>query len=442
MKAKRYLKAFVALSLAATALTVQLPSQFIKTAYAEEIGVTKTATLNDIKVSFNGAEPVTIQAYNVDGVNYVRAKDVTDGLNMHLELAVGTLGETLYGIRIIPEEVAVNPGSMEKLTQTNIQVNLFEGEINYKHRRTFAQCFNHEGRYYFSLADIDKASKASLQSNIDLAKGYAASPYATGPAEDSYTAVDVINDTQTGVINVKRNVTDLWAVYNQAKGVVSVQESAKIDPSTSTLHPDTLKQGEAMMNGTWKPIEPEFKKQAPLTEAPKVGTRLANILIDESQGAYDDAGLNEENIQPFYKYNGLTFNFGECAWYAEGRFSEVTGVDSKLNEYWVGTGNVSGWLENVTKNNCPDVISTRNVKAIKAQSIAVWDGHVAFVEYVEYNSNGNPTQVYFTEANAYHDVEGLQSGIYYPQVDCIVKTLSFDDFINRSSGLLGYVMAK
>ena len=42
----------------------------------------KTAVLNDARISFNGGTPQTIQCYMIEGYNYIRARDVTNNLNM------------------------------------------------------------------------------------------------------------------------------------------------------------------------------------------------------------------------------------------------------------------------------------------------------------------------------------------------------------------------
>ncbi len=42
----------------------------------------KTAVLNDARISFNGGTPQPIQCYMMAGYNYIRARDVTNNLNM------------------------------------------------------------------------------------------------------------------------------------------------------------------------------------------------------------------------------------------------------------------------------------------------------------------------------------------------------------------------
>ena len=64
-----------------------------------------------------------------------------------------------------------------------------------------------------------------------------------------------------------------------------------------------------------------------------------------------------------------------------------------------------------------------------------------FVEWVDYDSKGNPETVYFTEANANHQATNRISGAYYPDFDGIVKAWDFDKFINRGE-FIGYVVAK
>ena len=54
----------------------------ISAAGTAEAAQTKTATLNNAQVRFNGGEVQTLQCYNIDGYNYVRARDITNHLNM------------------------------------------------------------------------------------------------------------------------------------------------------------------------------------------------------------------------------------------------------------------------------------------------------------------------------------------------------------------------
>ena len=119
--------------------------------YASALSVTKTATLNNVKISFDGKEPVIIQAYNIDGYNYIRARDITNGLDMKVE----ALTEGAVGIRIFPEQAAVSASDLEKLSAKTINVQVVEGELAYMNKRYPIQCFNYADRYYFKVPYLE-----------------------------------------------------------------------------------------------------------------------------------------------------------------------------------------------------------------------------------------------------------------------------------------------
>jgi len=128
--------------------------------------------------------------------------------------------------------------------------------------------------------------------------------------------------------------------------------------------------------------------------------------------------------------------FGQCTWYAVCSLWRL-GVDPSENIYW--TGGLANWLSTVEEYNCPDVFGESNANAIATGSIAIWEGHVVFIDYVEYDKSGAPLNIYYTEANYGHKSANLESGVYYEGFDCIVKVDTFDSFINRSKGLVGFI---
>lgn len=183
--------------------------------------------------------------------------------------------------------------------------------------------------------------------------------------------------------------------------------------------------------------EVEYK---PITSVPKVGSSPAKVLINEKIGAYNsDGSLNRNNITEPYKK--LISVFGGCNWYAYGRLVEVTGLDTSHNNF-TGGKTSSDWLANVDKNTGMQVKTVYDLKKITAPSIAVYDGHVKFIEYVERDSNDNPTYIYYTDANYGHDESFLVGR------DGLVIKESFTNFLNRKSGadgngkLLGYITLK
>ena len=184
-----------------------------------------------------------------------------------------------------------------------------------------------------------------------------------------------------------------------------------------------------------------FTVQAPLTSAPKEGEILANILIDENKAAYLDDAMTKPNTENYTKaYSYLDSGMiGQCTWYARGRMMETVGEHIRLNPF-PGSG-VNNWVKKAQSDDCPDVDGVTDPYAIQPRSIVTWDGHAAFVEWVDYDSEGNPVKVYFTEANANHRSTNRVPGAYYPDFDAKVKVWDFDKFINRGE-FIGYVVAK
>lgn len=150
---------------------------------------------------------------------------------------------------------------------------------------------------------------------------------------------------------------------------------------------------------------------------------------------------NYENYTAPYLYVN-TYNpfssIGQCTWYARGRFIETVGIVTLENPF--ASNPLSDWVKAAKSDKCPDLDGITDPYGIQPRSIAVWDGHAAFVEWVDYDSNGKPETVYFTEANAYHQGD-IKEDKYYPDFDGKVQIMQIDKFINRSS-FIGYVIAK
>ncbi len=152
----------------------------------------------------------------------------------------------------------------------------------------------------------------------------------------------------------------------------------------------------------------------------QIGKTIANIKSGKSYTKY----YGSKNLS----YQSDKDLVGQCTWYAYGRFYEVTGI--RL-EY---ANDARRWL----KDNANDK-RVKIVEHIVAQSIAVdksgKHGHVLFVEYVTYNSDGTPKDVYFTESN------WDNNGIYNEGKDCIVQKMSYKQFKQVKSPD-GYIVAK
>ena len=131
---------------------------------------------------------------------------------------------------------------------------------------------------------------------------------------------------------------------------------------------------------------------------------------------------------------------GQCTWYAKGRFREVNGVELPTIGY------AKDWLMAPLVSDKVDVCL--DVNAVPEYSIAVYapktdnslKGHVVFVEYVERDKDGNPVNIYYTDANGKHDTEKNK---YTKGCDGQVIKESFQEFReNRYLKLVGYVVKK
>ncbi len=147
-------------------------------------------------------------------------------------------------------------------------------------------------------------------------------------------------------------------------------------------------------------------------------------LVGKTVADIDSACYTTDNISYKGGYKG------QCTWYAYGRFYEMTGIK-------LGTArHAQYWLSDNASNS--QVAVAYDASAIKPKSIAVRTsgkfGHVMFIENVTY-SNGLPEYVYFTECNA----DG--NGVYNPGSDCVVKKLSYSDFVAQKRPA-GYISAK
>jgi hypothetical protein len=164
---------------------------------------------------------------------------------------------------------------------------------------------------------------------------------------------------------------------------------------------------------------------------PIVGVTPGKIMVDNPDPALKGAG----NYEYAYSFGMI----GQCAWYAKSRFAEVNGIAVNLR----GWGNPKGWLDVVEKQET-DVCVIRDIDKIENYSIAVYDpgtyvtypGHAVFVEYVERGADGKPEYVYLTETNGYDTVN---SGVYGPGHDGVVRKVSFEKFKTESGILIGYI---
>ena len=412
---------------------------------------TKTAVLNTAKVRFNDGPVQNIQCYNIDGYNYVRARDITNNLNMWIFDYKS--GQT--GIMVDSTMAAPSKNTMEKLTQKTARVQMKNAELAYNSMITETDCFLLNGRYYFKLADFAAASDHTLDVSLDLVDVEARDGIADAPFSETFDGISVTWNNDTKVIDVKRTTTDLVKIFNDIRSEAGnpvltkpttndSNTSDDVDNGHTTQNISTPSKDSHLVDPHVREYFQNFETQPPLTSAPKEGEVLANILIDESKGAYLDKEMNNKNYENYtapYLYVN-TYNpfssIGQCTWYARGRFIETVGIVTLENPF--ASNPLSDWVKAAKSDKCPDLDGITDPYGIQPRSIAVWDGHAAFVEWVDYDSNGKPETVYFTEANAYHQGD-IKEDKYYPDFDGKVQIMQIDKFINRSS-FIGYVIAK
>ncbi len=179
---------------------------------------------------------------------------------------------------------------------------------------------------------------------------------------------------------------------------------------------------------TAQPEEPPFQPIPPLTEAPEVGTVLANIQQEDENGEM-------KYTKPYQSYG-----FGQCTWYAGGRFYEVHGINLPIY------GNAKEWIDTTRWSEAVQVVT--DISAVPEQSVAIyaprWDeslaGHVCFIEYVERDADGKPLNIYYTDANGKQDTE---KNVYTPDCDGAVIKEDFETFKgSKHLKLIGYITMK
>lgn len=219
-----------------TLLTMAIAIPMVGTAYAAP---GKTAVLNNAQVRFNDGAVQTLQCYNIDGFNYVRARDITNNLNMALYPARN--GET--GVMIDTLNQPTSKAVSEKLTQKTAQVQVKTGKLVYDGVSSDAECFLLNGRYYFKLADFQKASDNEKKIAIEQTETAAEGNTAAEPYETECFGILVEWNADSRVIDVKRTETDLWEVFHHIRD--SKTGTTKADASkTETKNEDDLTENE------------------------------------------------------------------------------------------------------------------------------------------------------------------------------------------------------
>lgn len=146
----------------------------------------KTAVLNDARISFNGGTPQTIQCYMIEGYNYIRARDVTNNLNMY----VTQMQDENTGIVVQPNMAASSVRPTEKLTKQSAAVNVQKGWLVYDATPFEAECFLLDNRFYFKLSDFQKASDLSRDISLVWVAAEAADQGIKEPYPNTYYGME------------------------------------------------------------------------------------------------------------------------------------------------------------------------------------------------------------------------------------------------------------
>lgn len=200
-----------------------------------EAAQTKTATLNNAQVRFNGGEVQTLQCYNIDGYNYVRARDITNNLNM----AVYSIESGEAGVMVDPWNPPTSKATPERLTQKTAQVQLVTGKLVHDGMPSDAACFLLNGRYYFKLADFKKAADYENETAIETTKLDAKGGMATKAFQEECRGIEVKWDAESRVIDVWQTATDLQGLFYRIRnGITDETESSATETNTTETKTD------------------------------------------------------------------------------------------------------------------------------------------------------------------------------------------------------------
>ena len=148
----------------------------------------------------------------------------------------------------------------------------------------------------------------------------------------------------------------------------------------------------------------------------------------------------DENGEMQFTKPYQSYGFGQCTWYAGGRFYEVHGIN--LSIY----GKAKTWIDKSRWDANVQVIT--DISAVPEQSVAIYApkydeslaGHVCFIEYVERDTDGTPLNIYYTDANGKHDTE---KNVYTPYCDGAVVKEDYETFKgSKHLKLIGYITVK
>lgn len=123
-----------------------------------------SASLNNVGVSINGEAATTIAAYNIDGYNYFRLRDIAKKLNYYVSAEGNNI--TITSSEAYEGGAEASPSTSAKAAVTLVSSHT----IRYDDGNAIgAESFNLGGYNYFKLADIQAAS---AQTAAPLTLGY------------------------------------------------------------------------------------------------------------------------------------------------------------------------------------------------------------------------------------------------------------------------------
>ncbi len=381
----------------------------------------KTATLGSKEIAFNGKEVTTIPTYTVEGTTYVPLRYITQNLGLGIDYKYSDVQRDIYiytdhdmnvkypmiynDMREAYMKTVELPTFSVYSTIVNVERHNFS--INKIGNRS-VDAFKVGGNLFVNLDDILETSKV-LYERIEFA----------GFALDHITAS---TNEVTGVMNLNVERVDFSTEVPTSTIVTAPTVTAPLVTAPTITAPiiDEIS------------IVSKVAKNKVHETAPTVGHIYANILVDSSKPYYynnDSTSPNnaiESNFAEAYKNNNWLSVLGQCTWYAHGRFKEVTGLD--VEKYY------SAFTSGVKQDGLKVVTDTSK---IQAPAVAVFDKHVVFIEYVTYDANGNPSEIYYSEANHNNSLTGQP---YRYGVDGAVKKLSLSAFVSKNSGFKGIII--
>ena len=178
----------------------------------------KNAVLQDTRIRFNDGAVQTVQCYNIDGFNFIRARDITNGLGMEVEQAKN-------GVMIHPFNLPISTRTLEHLTKNKTKVKVEQGEISYDIYASPAECFLLDGRYYFKLADFKKSADYAIEETKDMVVFIARAGIIKEPPEYTlYSGITVEWNPQTKIVDISKTEHDFRPLFYDNKNEEAVEE--------------------------------------------------------------------------------------------------------------------------------------------------------------------------------------------------------------------------